>query len=747
MKRKKFKFNRGIISLINKEIKSIILSPAGLVVGVLFVLVTGILVFGVGKFTQFGTNDLTQVFSYMVFALAIAVPALVMGSISREKSAGTFEYLLSKPLTEIELLFAKFTSYSILSIILVLLSLPLTIITAIYAGIDVGQVFMQYIGAIVLSICIVSVGVAVSALFTTEIASFLTTIVIIALLIIAGSSFVSFLPSSISTVLERISLLSHYQSLSRGVLDLRDLFYFVAFIFLFLALAYFLLIKDKFPKDHKYLRNSKILTILLVVISFLVGTVGQVIPGRIDFTSDQRYTLSTPTINIINNVPNNLTINYYASSNMPIEFQSEVRRVSDLLTDYSKASGGKINVNTYQPDQNTDLQTQAETEGITQIQFSVNSDDSSQVVVGYFGVVFKYEDKSEAINFNNQVLSDLEYQVTKKIKKLTETDKKVVAFVSNNVAHSINSDLTALNAELAEIFTVQNIELTNENSVIPSDINALVIAGPIEAFESNVKDSIINYYKNGGSVLLLTDTIDTSTETPVVNPNSMSDLFAEFGVKINNDIVYDLENNNIVAFQSLFSPVIFNFPQWIISLPKETELGINKDVSAVSLLWASSIEINGNNSKVYSLLETGNASNTQTEGNFNTSFEQQWTEKESDSSKVVGVALENNSGGRAIAIGDTDFITDNILEALAQRQSQDKEVISFTLNSISWLTKDDLVGSIKAKSSSAKLLNLNNSQQVTYIFVSSGVPIIIVSLLFGISTIRRRKLIKRRYQE
>lgn len=246
--------------------------------------------------------------------------------------------------------------------------------------------------------------------------------------------------------------------------------------------------------------------------------------------------------------------------------------------------------------------------------------------------------------------------------------------------------------------------------------------------------------------MLLTDTVDTNQETPVLNPAGLGDLFADFGVSINNNIVYDLENNNVVAIQSLFSPVVFNFPQWIITQPLETPTGINQDVSSVSLLWASTINIaDVEGQTVYPLLATGFNSNVQTEGNFSTSFEQTWGQKDNDNQQIVGVAMENTSGGRAVVIGDADFITDNILEALSQRQSQDKEVISFTLNSISWLSRDSLVGSIKAKTSSAKLLNLSNSQQVTYVVVSSVVPTVICGVLFLGFSINRRRLTKKTY--
>lgn len=735
----KLKLNKIIPSLILKEVKSIIFSTSGLIVGVLFIVVLGVLVFGIGQTTRFGTNDLTQVFSFMVFALSIAIPALVMGSISKEKINGTFEFILSKPLNELEFLASKFISYTLLSVLLILLTLPLTIVTATFASVDLGQIFMQYVGAFILATCFVSVGIAISSLFKSEIASFLTTVVVIAILIFIGSNFISILPFQ-TVVLERLSLLSHYQSLSRGVLDLRDLFYFAAFIFLFLSLSYYLLIKDKYPKKHKYLRNAQLATLLFVVIAILIGSLGQFIPGRIDFTSDQRYTLSSASTEIINKIPNELTINYYASSNLPQEFQSELRRVGDLLSDYRNASQGKIVINQKEPDRDEAVKTEAESAGITEIQFSVNRDNSAQVVTGYFGVNFVYGENNRVINFNNEVLSDLEYQITKTVRELTNEQKSKVGVVSNKVAFTANSGLSVISRQLSDLFELQEIELTAENPAIPADLKALLIISPVEEFEASVIESIKKYFRDGGNVLLFTDAISTNSEVPTVNLNSLGNLFEEYGVKINNDLVYDLENNNIIALQSMFAPVIFNFPQWLVSQPQQNTSGINKDVSAVSLLWASSIQTqNIESARIEPLLRTGVRSNTQIDGEFNTSFEQEWSAKDTDSPKTVGVTLENNNAGRAIIVSDADFVADNILEALSQREGQDREVISFVLNSVAWLTRDSLLGSVKAKANSTVALNLTPEQQTTYVLVSIGVPIALLGAVVIITTYVKRR--------
>src|SRR5260221_1453988 len=245
-------------TLVMKELSNYFSSPVAYIVLILFVIVLAILLFGLAKYSQYGSADLTQMFSFVGLAFIIIVPALTMGAISREKQTGTIEYILTQPITELEFILAKFISYAVLVLVMLTLTLPITVLIASFSGLDLGQALMQYFGAFLLGLCFVSVGIAVSALFKSEIASFLTSLVISAFLIIIGTNIVSFLPSSINNLLERFSLLSHYQSMSRGVLDLRDLLYFVAFILVFISISYFLLIKDKFPPKHEHLKNVKI---------------------------------------------------------------------------------------------------------------------------------------------------------------------------------------------------------------------------------------------------------------------------------------------------------------------------------------------------------------------------------------------------------------------------------------------------------------------------------------------------------
>ncbi len=732
--------NFGLIfTLVKKELFNFFSTPLAYIIIALFVIVLMILFFAVGKFLQVGTTDLSNLFSYISFTFVIIVPAITMSSISREKVSGTIEYLLTQPITEFQLLISKFIAYSLFIAILLIFTLPLVITIGTFGQLDIGQVIMQYVGALVLGMSLVSVGLAVSSLLKSEIAAFLTTLVIAALFIILGSDLLQ-LNLGIDFIIERIGLLSHYQSISRGVLDLRDLLYFIAFITAFLSIAYYLIIKDKFPSRNRNLQYARVSLVIIIVITLLIGYIGQVIPGRIDFTSNKIYTLSDASVDVVNKVSDVLNITLYASNNLPIEFQSQVRDVQDLLRDYQTYSSGKISYQFKQPD-SSDSNNEASTAGLSPIRFQVNNSDSSQVAIGYFGIGFKYLDKTESLDLNDQsIFNNLEYEITKKINKLANNDLKTIGFLTTNVAYTPDSqNMKSFTNEINELFNVQQVDLSKD---IPKEITTLVIDGPNAKFNDTEIKKIKDFYSNGGNVFLLTNpvTVDSQSFTASNNDNSLRDLFADYGVTVNQNLVYDLQNNNLVNTGYLF-PI--NYPLWVVAQSTNADISVLKDVKEVSYLWGSSISINTSktsNEAVYKLIETSGSANVQVSGSYNLAPDQTWNAKQDDSIQLLAVALQNNNNGKAVIVGDSKLISDDYnLSTLSEN-------MAFGLGSIEWLSGADAIASIQAKVRTAPKLSLSSPQTTTLSVAGIGFPIAAIVVFGVLRFYLRRKRQERKYK-
>lgn len=743
---------RSILILTKRDLINYFSSPLAYLNLALFVVIVGIIFFGIYQFLQFGTNDLTQLFTAVAFAFIIIIPALTMGAISKEKQSGTIEFILTQPVTELQFLVSKFLSNAVLLLVSLLLTLPLSLVINYLGGIDSGQVLMQYFGAFLIGLCFISIGIAVSSVLKSEIASLLVSILISVLFVITGSQMLNIFPLEVQGFVEKLSLLSHYQSISRGVLDIRDLFYFVSFIVAFFFIAYFSLVKTKFPNKSKYLKRANILLVSAVVFVFLVGSLGQYIPGRIDVTSTQKFTLSEQTRKVISEIPETLDVRLYASSNLPIEFQSLKRDVEDILRDYTNASGGKITYSSYDPTTDKAAKDTASSQGIQEVVFAVDSNDATQRVVGYLGVTFKYNDATDVINITSNSTNDLEYQISRRIKKLTTADKLDVAFVSNNVSQNRSSTYSYFGSELAELYDVTDLNLTKDTPTIPETVRVVIIPGPNSAFDSEVIQSLKDFYNKGGSIILFTDTINLSEETGTPEPNSASlaSLFSDNGVTVDENFVYDLKQNNIIGIPSGSISIPVEYPLWFVANATNQTNEILKNVTNITELWGSSVSVDESklgNSKLYRLFETTDNANAQSLSEVQITVDTSFSPKQSDSKRLVAVALQNENDGRAVVVGNSGFITNDLIDELkARKQGLDSLNMSFAIGSVEWAAADNQLSAIKARNTLPQRIAIEDQQRVLLIGGGLVLPISIVIGSGAFVLYRRRQLQKKQYE-
>jgi len=407
------------------------------------------------------------------------------------------------------------------------------------------------------------------------------------------------------------------------------------------------------------------------------------------------------------------------------------------LVDYKSYSGGKLVLNIKDPNASDEIKKEATDEALAPISFGSRSNTSAQVVQGYLGLVIRYKDKKETLSLvdlnNNSLVSNPEYEVTKRIRKLSNDSLKKIAFVSNNVEATREGNFTVWNKELSQLYDVVDIELTSDAD-IPSDIGTLVIAAPGTKFEDSVIQKIKNFFDNGGSVFLLSNTVRVSDiqQPPALNEGSLASLFSDYGVTINNDIVYDLDSNNPVRLQGYVFPV--NYPFWVIAKAANSEISILNGVSQLSMLWANSISLEKKEGTNYwELIRTSGASNVENQTSVNLALDREYSYQDSDSSKLLGVALENAKGGRSIVLGDWKLFGDTFnLATLADN-------LNFGISSIEWLTKEDGLALIKAKDRAPQVLTLKDSQGTTLLIGSSVIPLIGLIAIGGAQYYLRRR--------
>jgi len=234
-----------MITLLIKEIRSFLSSLIAIIVIVVFLLAIGLFmwVFPESNVLDYGYSNLDTLFSMAPWVFIFLISAITMRSFSEEKRMGTFESLVTKPISDIQIILAKYLA----GITLVIFSLIPTLIYyySIYqlgspvGNIDTGATWGSYIGLVLLGSCYVAIGLFASSLTDNQIIAFITSM-FLCFFCFAAFEQISKLSvfGPVDYLLEWLGINYHYQSISRGVLDTRDVIYFLSFTALFLGFTF-----------------------------------------------------------------------------------------------------------------------------------------------------------------------------------------------------------------------------------------------------------------------------------------------------------------------------------------------------------------------------------------------------------------------------------------------------------------------------------------------------------------------------
>ncbi|NOT73886.1 MAG: gliding motility-associated ABC transporter permease subunit GldF [Cyclobacteriaceae bacterium] len=218
-----------------KEFNSFLNSLIGYLVMGVFLIVMGLLlwVFKDTSVLEYGYADMSTLFSFGPYVLIFLVPAITMRSFAEEKKMGTLELLMTKPLTEFDIVLGKFLA----SFVLVIVSLAPTLIYYFTlrglgnppGNIDTPGVFGSFIGMVLLGGVFCSIGILSSSLSTNQIVSFILAAFFCYVFYTGIDSMASlFTDGESSLLVKQLGIIYHYESLSKGLIDSRDLIYFLS---------------------------------------------------------------------------------------------------------------------------------------------------------------------------------------------------------------------------------------------------------------------------------------------------------------------------------------------------------------------------------------------------------------------------------------------------------------------------------------------------------------------------------------
>jgi ABC-2 type transport system permease protein len=225
------------ISIFKKEFMSYISSPVGYVFIIFYTLVSNGFFFIVQDFFRQGQVTMRGYFMVMPWIFLFFVPAITMRLWSEEKKLGTVEILLTMPLKEMEIILGKFFASLAFLCLTLFFSLTIPVTLAYLGNVDGGVLVGSYIGAVLMGAAYLAIGLYFSSLTDNQVVAFIFSLVVIFALLLIGIAPIYLNKLGVFVyVCEYLSLLTHFNNIARGVIDTRDVVYYLSIIILFLFL-------------------------------------------------------------------------------------------------------------------------------------------------------------------------------------------------------------------------------------------------------------------------------------------------------------------------------------------------------------------------------------------------------------------------------------------------------------------------------------------------------------------------------
>ena len=439
----------------SKELTLFFSSPVAYLFLAGFVSVTLFIVFWGEAFFARNIADVRPMFEWMPILLIFLCSPLTMRMWSEERRSGTLEHVLTQPVSLWHFVVGKFMSCLALLAVALMITTPLPLTVGFLAELDWGPVLAGYLATFLLGAAYLSIGLFVSARSPNQIVSLLTSVAVCGLFYLVGSPLITgLLGGGTAEVFRLLGSGSRYESITRGVVDLRDLIFYLSIVTVFLALNSYALEKERWGKNAALLRHQswKLLTGLLVANALAANLWAcQVESLRVDTTRGQLYSISAPTATTLKQLQEPLLIRGYFSNKTHPLLAPLIPQLKDLLREYAVAGGSEVRVEFVDPAEQPDLEEEAgQLYGIQPIPFQVADRYQASVVSSYFQVLLKYGTEYKVLGFQDFIevkgqnpqdvqvqLRNPEYDLTRAIKKLVNTYQ-----ANGSVFSTLDKDLT-----------------------------------------------------------------------------------------------------------------------------------------------------------------------------------------------------------------------------------------------------------------------------------------------------------------
>ncbi len=491
--------------------------------------------------------------------------------------------------------------------------------------------------------------------------------------------------------------------------------------------------------------------------------------GRIDMTRSGLFTLADASKSLVGNLDDKVTIKAYFTEDLPSPYNNHRRLLLDQLNEYRAYAKGNLQFEFIDPvDEKGKME--AQQQGIAPVQVQVVKEDKFEVKQAFMGVVFLYEDRKEVIPVV-QNPATLEYEISSTIKRLTNRTQKKIGFLAGHGEPGLQ-ELRRVQEMLRRQYELTPVDVSKGKSV-PSDIAALVVMAPTTPLPETDKYQIDQYIMSGGRAAFLINRIDANLQNQYGRPLDVNtdDLLHQYGVRINQDLVRDLQCASVTIVQQQFgfsmqSQVPFPYLPLVSNFSKNSVMV--KDLQSLVLFFGSSLDTTGAAAKglraeilATSSKEAGRQTGmfafdplrrytqeefqekeiplaASTEGKFTSLYagKSAPVDTAADAIAPASAPVASSPETRIVVVGDGDFARD-------QYMGGSKDNLSFFANVIDYLVDDAGLITIRSKDASfVPLDQVSDGTKKAIKYANLVVPPLIV-LVYGVLRWRMRKARKK----
>lgn len=602
-----------MFAVLEKELRSFFSTLTGPIVIAVYLILTASflwLIPGENNVLWGGYANLDGLFALAPWLFLFLVPAITMRTFSDEYRQGTVEILRTRPIHPYSIVVAKYLA----SLIIVLISLLFTLFYLLavcylgtpFANIDLGGFFGSFIGLIFLACLYTAIGVFFSSLSDNPIISFVGS-AFLCFIFYYGFEMLSFLPNNVNVkdFISSMGIASHYDSMSRGVIDFSDIWYFITISQFFLLITF----RKRFP--------IKLLAVAFGLV--LTNIFASSIVLRLDLTAEKRHSISESTKNLLKNQEKGVKVDVYLDGDMNVGFlrlKKSVQYILDEMNRYAEV-GIKVEFTDLLSDATSEkernqIMSKMQRKGLspTMVHDYDNSGNTLQKVIFPWAVFSCAGDtinvpllqniagRSGDENLNSSI-ENLEYAFTDALRIFTQKEVVKVAFLEGH-GEAEEHFVYSLTESISRYYQVDRGVLGDDPNIL-NDYKVVIIAEPQTEFSESDKYILDQYIMRGGRVIWLVDGVATNGEVGKPNDLGLTDQLFTYGVRIQPMMLLDIQCATVPINTSMegqvpnFVPMPWYYSPLLMPMP---EHAITRNIAPVKAEFASYIEKVGENDSV-----------------------------------------------------------------------------------------------------------------------------------------------------